>query len=77
MSASNVNIPLDEAVADHWKNERSGVIERPANGYNSTIKTKQLVAAHLQYDRNCFWMAPRATHSYRARETESGSVHPL
>jgi ubiquitin-conjugating enzyme E2 N len=28
MSAPNVDDPLDEAVADHWKQDESGAIER-------------------------------------------------
>ena len=28
MSAPNVDDPLDEAVADHWKNDESGAIEQ-------------------------------------------------
>ena len=28
MSAPNVDDPLDEAVADHWKSDESGAIEQ-------------------------------------------------
>ena len=30
MSAPNVDDPLDEAVADHWKNDENGAIQRAA-----------------------------------------------
>ena len=45
MSAPNVDDPLDEAVADHWKNDENGAIQRArewtqqyANNWDGMLK---------------------------------------